>query len=184
MMYDLPKSLQIGGVEREIRSDFRAILDICCALSDSELNPIEKAVVTLEIFYPDHESIRAADWSEALEKCLNFIEHGTNPQKNSTKLVDWEQDFPYIIGSINRTAGYEVRAVPYLHWWTFLSYFHAIGEGQFSTIVSIRDKLRRGKPLEKYEKEYYRENKSKVDLKKRYSAEEIAEREALEKMLS
>lgn len=173
MMYDLPKSLQIGGVEREIRSDFRAILDICCALSDSELNPIEKAVVTLEIFYPDHESIRAADWSEALEKCLNFIEHGTNPQKNSTKLVDWEQDFPYIIGSINRTAGYEVRAVPYLHWWTFLSLYQEMSsECTFVQILQVREKLARGKKLEKEEREWYKRNRKIIDLRSKYTAQD------------
>ena len=97
--------------------------------------------------------------------------------------MDWNQDAKEIVADVNKVAGQEIRAMPYLHWWTFLSYFHAIGEGQFSTIVSIRDKMRKGKQLEKWEKEFYRDNKSKVDLKKRYSAEEIAEREALEKLL-
>ena len=71
----------------------------------------------------------------------------------------------------------------FLHWWTFMAYFHAIGEGQLSTLVSIRDKLRRGKKLEKWEQEYYRKNKDKVDLKKHYSAEELAEQERLKKLL-
>lgn len=52
-----------------------------------------------------------------------------------------------------------------------------------STLVSIRDKLRRGKKLEKWEQEYYRKNKDRVDLKKRYSAEELAEQERLNKLL-
>lgn len=173
MMYDLPKSLQIGGTEREIRSDFRAILDICCALADEELNAMEKAVVTLDIFYPDYESIPAADWSEALEKCLDFIEHGTNPKKNSVKLVDWEQDFPYIIGSINRTASYEVRAVPYLHWWTFLALYQEMGsECTFSQILQVREKLARGKPLEKAEREWYKRNRHIVDLRKKFTAKD------------
>ena len=44
-------------------------------------------------------------------------------------------------------------------------------------------KLRRGKKLEKWEQEYYRKNKERVDLKKRYSAEELAEQERLKKLL-
>ena len=45
------------------------------------------------------------------------------------------------------------------------------------------DKLRRGKKLEKWEQEYYRKNKDRVDLRKRYSAEELAEQERLKKLL-
>ena len=73
--------------------------------------------------------------------------------------------------------------MPFLHWWTFMADFNAIGEGQLSTMVSIRDKLRRGKKLEKWEQEFYRKNKDRVDLKQRYSAEELAEQERLKKLL-
>lgn len=73
--------------------------------------------------------------------------------------------------------------MPFLHWWTFLAYFNAIGEEQLSTLISIRDKLNRGKKLEKWEQEYYRENKERMDLKKRYSADELAEQERLKKLL-
>ena len=50
-----------------------------------------------------------------------------------------------IIADINKVAGTEVRSLSFLHWWTFLSFFHAIGEGQLSTLISIREKLRTGK---------------------------------------
>ena len=39
---------------------------------------------------------------------------------------------------------------------------------------SIRNKKRRGKKLEKWEEEYYNENKDRIDFKKTYSAEEKA----------
>ena len=97
--------------------------------------------------------------------------------------MDWEQDAHAIIADVNKVAGCEVRSLPYLHWWTFLSYFQAIGEGQLSTLVSIRDKIRRGKKLEKWEQDYYRENKNRIDFKKKYSAEDIAEQERLKKLL-
>ena len=47
MMYDLPKRLEVGGKEYDIRSDYRAVLDICTALFDPELSAQEKALVTL-----------------------------------------------------------------------------------------------------------------------------------------
>ena len=52
MMYDLPKSLTVCGSEYEIRSDYRAVLDICAALSDTELDDQEKAIIALDIMYP------------------------------------------------------------------------------------------------------------------------------------
>lgn len=54
---------------------------------------------------------------------------------------------------------------------------------QLSTLVSIRDKLRRGKKLEKWEQEFYRENKDRVDLKTKYTPDELAEQERLKKLL-
>ena len=84
---------------------------------------------------------------------------------------------------MNKAAGQEIRALPFLHWWTFLSWFHAIGQGQLSTVVSIRDKLAHGKKLEDWEKTFYRENKGKVELKKRYSQQELQTRQQLELLL-
>ena len=42
MRYDLPRSLEVDGEEREIRSDFRPVLDIITALNDLELTEREK----------------------------------------------------------------------------------------------------------------------------------------------
>ena len=49
MMYALPTSLEVRGTEYEIRSDYRAALDICAALSDPELDNQEKALAALII---------------------------------------------------------------------------------------------------------------------------------------
>ena len=52
MEYTLPKTVIVGGREYSIRSDYRAILDICEALTDPELSSEEKSAVVLYIFYP------------------------------------------------------------------------------------------------------------------------------------
>mgnify|MGYP000137836075 CR=1 FL=1 len=76
-----------------------------------------------------------------------------------------------------------VRALPELRGWAWRAWFNGIGEGQLSTLLGVRDKLRRGKKLEKWEQEYYRANKARVELKRRYSAEELSEQERLKKIL-
>ena len=108
-----------------------------------------------------------------MKKGLWFLNGGEpQPQKAAPKLMDWDQDFAIIIPAINRVAGTEVRDLPTLHWWTFLGYYQEIGgDCTFAQVVSIRDKLRRGK-LEKVEREYYERNRHLVDLKQKLTADE------------
>ena len=74
------------------------------------------------------------------------------------KVIDWEQDAPMICSAVNKVAGKEIRAEEYIHWWTFMGYYMAIGESALSTVVGIRHKILKGKKLEKYEQEFKREN--------------------------
>ena len=74
------------------------------------------------------------------------------------KLIDWEQDEQMIVSAVNRVATTEIRALPYLHWFTFMGYYQAVGKSTLSTVVEIRSKLKKGKKLEKYEKEFKNEN--------------------------
>jgi hypothetical protein len=174
MMYELPKSLEVCGIDYEIRSDFRAVLDICTALSDVELTDQEKAIVTLSILYPDFESMPIEHYEEALKRCFWFINCGgdEDQSRKAPKLMDWEQDFQYIVAPVNRVIGTEIRALDYLHWWSFISAYYEIGDCTFAMIVRIRDKKARGKPLDKQESEWYRQNRQRVDLKQTFSQAE------------
>lgn len=177
----LPESTQIGGVAYTLNTDYRDILEIMGYLDDPDTPEYLRWQIAIALFYEG--DIPVEHQQEAMEYLASFISCGDTDSKPGPKLLDWEQDAQAIVADVNKVAGTEVRALPYLHWWTFLSYFYAIGEGQLSTLISIRDKLRRGKKLEKWEKEYYRENKTRVDLRKKYSAEDMAEQERLKKML-
>jgi hypothetical protein len=102
-MYDLPTSVTVGGVEYEIRSDYRAVLDICTALSDPELSDQERALVALEIFYPALEDMPPSHYEEAIKKCFWFVSCGDENKENSgPRLVDWEKDFKFIAAPVNR----------------------------------------------------------------------------------
>ena len=178
MNYGLPTTATVGGKEYEIRSDWRAILDIITALGDYDLTEQEKAYISLTIFYPDFEDIPKEDYDDALMQLYSFIAVGESEEelKNEVKrprLVDWEQDFPLLISAVNKAAGCEIRALEYLHWWTFISYYNEIsGECTFSYVVGLRDKKARGKSLTKEEREWYNRNRKLVDIKVRYSEAE------------
>ena len=169
----LPTRMEVGGVEYEIETDYRAILDICAAISDPELTGQEQSAVALEIFYPDIEAMPPVDYQEALDRLLWFLNGGDTPEdRKMPKLVDWEQDFTYIVAPINRVTGQEVRAVEYMHWWTFLLAYYEIGDCTFAQIVRIRDLRARGKPLDKTDQDWYNRNRRLVDFKRKYTEQD------------
>lgn len=181
MMYGLPKSLAVCGKEYEIRSDFREILDIIEILNDEELAESERAFVTLLFFYTEFDDMPPEDYQEALEQCFWFLNGGKHEMaedRNPPRLMDWQQDFPYIIAPVNRVIGHEIRADAYLHWWTFLSAYMEIGECTFAQIVHIREAKSRGRKLDASDQEWYRRNRELVDLKTKYTS---AEEELLKK---
>lgn len=173
-VWDLPKSLEVNGKEYDIRSDFRAILDIINVFTDPNYEVDEKWIVCLTILYVDFDDLPSADYEEAMKKASWFIDCGNEEEKDTKKppLMDWVQDAPVIIPSINRVLGYECRAKEYVHWWTFVGAYMEIGESLFSQVISIRSKQQKGKPLDKYEKEFLVENKDLVILKNRLTDEE------------
>ena len=171
MNYYLPKTVIVGGESLQIRYDFRVILEILEMLGDPELDAADKAEALITMFYVEPERLKNA--KEAVEQCYNFIDMGEQNNTKSPRLVDWEQDFQLLIGQINKVAGCEIRALDYLHWWTFISYYNEIdGESTFARVVAIRDKKARGKSLDKDERSFYNRNRSMIDLKTRYSDKE------------
>lgn len=178
----LPQQAVFGGVIYPIHSDYRDVLEIFSYFEDPDLPDSLKWQIALALFYEGE--IPGEYLQKALEFLAEFLKGGRqSPEKPRPKLLDWEQDGAVIIAEVNKVAQQEIRALPYVHWWTFLSWFHGIGEGQLSMLVGIREKLRKGKKLEPHERDYYREHRAQVVLKTRYSREELEQRQALEKLL-
>lgn len=177
----LPKSLEVDGEVYPIRSDFRTALLIFEAFNDVELNAAEKVRVCLECLYKKPPE----NLEQAYEKALWFLDGGDIPKsKVSKKTFDWKQDESLIFSAVNKSAGFETRAVKYLHWWTFLGYFCEIGDGLFSQVLNIRNKKAKGKKLEKWEQEFYKEHKELITLKQVYTEEEKTEIDRLNNLLA
>ena len=151
--WNLPRSVQVDGRDWAVNADFRDVLDVIGWLDGAEgedLLPEERWYVALALFSREFDA-----------------------------MPEWQQDAPLIAAGVNRAAGCEVRALPFVHWWSFLGWFSAIGEGPLATVVAIRDKLRRGKKLEAWELSYYRAHRDQVDLRPARSAAEQAEHDRL-----
>lgn len=166
-MYEIPTKINLNGEEFQIRNngDYRMVLDCFGALQDTELPIQNRLFVSLIIFYEDINSLedimKLPDVEKAVSEMYNFFNCGqaqSMGKKVNHKLVDWEEDSQLICSAINAVANTEIRSVPYIHWWTFMGYYSAIGESLFARVVTIRDKIVKGKKLEKHEKEFKQSN--------------------------
>lgn len=166
-MFEIPISLQIGEEQLNItnKGDYRMVLDCFTALNDVELTKEERVYTALIIFYEDFNSLEDLmhypQLNRAVEKMYWFFNCGDDKGVGANKhhkLIDWEGDSQLIASAINRVANTEVRLAPYIHWWTFMGYYLAIGESPLATIVGIRSKIMEGKKLEKHEKKFKNDN--------------------------
>ena len=167
-MYELPTTVDIDGNVFHIRrkGDFRVILDCFAALQDDELDKEYKILTAIIIFYEEFDSLEDTNkYGEFLEKLtlemFKFINCGQDNQRGAASeisLINWEDDSQIICAAVNNVAKQEVRILEYLHWWTFLGYYMSVGQSVLSTVVSIRDKVYRGKKLDKWEKDFKKEN--------------------------
>lgn len=175
--YDLPISVEIDGQQFKIREncDYRIVLRCIAALNDKDLEDDQKVMCAIIIFYEDYD--RITDYQKAAEEMFRIISYDDqdNGETHKPQLMNWEKDFHQIAPPISRVVGYDVRTPgKYTHWWTFIGGYMEIGECTFATIVSIRAKKQKGKKLEKWEEEFYREHYDQINLPTKFTEEEKA----------
>ena len=174
MNFGLPTTLTVNGREEPIRYEYTAVLDAIAAMNDPDLEKEEKVLSCLYIIYENFDSFRKEDYAPAFEAASEFMNNGLDDddRRTSVRMIDFEQDYKIMVPAVNRIAGREIRSCDDIHWWTFLGWFMEIGECTYSTVLSIRRKRKEGKPLEKWEQEFYAKNKRMVDIQPRLTEEE------------
>lgn len=172
MKYKLKNKVILGQGEYDIRTNYDVVLTIIEVLNDATLTAEEKVLTSLDLFYPDFLHIPSELLSDATTEMLKYIGGKELGNKKMPKLMDWEQDFPYLVGAINRVLGFDIRGTENVSWETFLSAYYEIGDCFFAQIVRIRDLKAKGKLKDKTDKEFYRKNKAIIDIKSRYSQAE------------
>ena len=180
--WELPRQTVIGGRTYDLHTDYREILEVFSWLQNEAYPEFLRWRIALTLFF--EQEIPDEVYPEAAAYFCWFVGGGRQESDDpGPKLLDWQQDAQEILSGVNRVAGQEVRNLPYVHWWTFLGWFHAIEEGAFSTLVGIRSKLAKGLALDPWETVFYRENRHRVNLKSRYSRRELEQQQALQQLL-
>ena len=167
-MYTLPTSVKVKDREFTITNngDFRMVLDCFKALGDAEMSEDYRVITCLLIFYNEfHEMLdisEAKDYVEELVKEMYKFFNCGQPEdvgaKTSKPVIDWDKDSQIVCAAVNNVAKTEIRSLPSLHWWTFMGYYLSVGESVLSTVVGIRNKINEGKKLEKWEKDFKKDN--------------------------
>lgn len=166
-MYTIPTSITIEDKSFAIRDkgDYRVVLDCFSALNDTELTEQERTIACLIIFYEDLNTIEDVnnlpDITAAIKEMYRFFNCGEDESvgaKFNHRLIDWDKDAQMVSSAINKVANKEIRLEPYIHWWTFMGYYTAVGDSLLSQVVSIRHKILSNKKLEKYEQQFKRDN--------------------------
>lgn len=167
MMFEIPSCLVVGEKQLNIRNkgDYRMVLDCFIALNDVKLSKEERVYSALIIFYEEFDSIEDLMHfpylNEAVKQMYWFFNCGDDKGVGANrhrKLIDWQGDSQLIASAVNKVANTEIRLTPYIHWWTFMGYYLAIGESPLATIVGIRSKVMEGKKLEKHEQKFKNDN--------------------------
>lgn len=174
-----PTKLYFDNRWYKIRYDMWSILDIIKCLNDYDLNDKERTIISLQIFYYDINKIR--DYETAIEKMSWFIDCGNDYKAKDIgtqkKTMDWEQDFNLIKAPVNRILGYDIGSKN-IHWWTFISAYMEIFSNEnnlFANVLNIRQKINKGKKLEKHERQFYNENREIIELKNKLTPAQIEE---------
>lgn len=156
----LPTAIKIKGVNYKIRTDYRDILRIVLAFNDDDLTDREKIYVCLKQLYIDLDTMPTEHIEEAYKAAVSFIDCNMEKDKKAKpRLINWEKDEPLIFPAINKVAGFEVRGVEYMHWWTFMGYFQGIDNNDtWGFVLTIRQKQAKHKKLEKHEQAFFTAN--------------------------
>lgn len=171
-MYELPTSITVNGIQHPIRNqgDYRMVLDCFTALNDETISKNERIVACLCIFLEEITDIsqiyELPDLEKVSKEVMKFLNCGSddNEKQQPFRVIDWEKDETLICSAINKIAGKEIRTEPYIHWWTFMGYYVAIGESALATVVSIRYKKARNEKLEKHERKFINDNPQYFNL--------------------
>ncbi len=190
----LPISVTVNNKEYPIRNkcDFRIVIQTLQCINDKDLDKENQVKCALYNFYQEiydkinlNEDIPNAitEWEitkldialcDEMMNIINIYENVDDSEPQKPKVLDWEHDYNEITSAVSAVVGYSVRDKNnYTHWFDFIGAFNNIRpECSWANIISVRLKKMKGKKLEKYEQEFYNENRKKINLPVDISSEE------------
>lgn len=131
---ELPRSIRIKGKDYDVNWGFRTAILYEMMMLDNEVEPEEKPLYALRLFYP----VIPDDWQEALEGIQWFYRCGEeertgkkkrrNVQTEQERIYSFDHDAPYIYSAFLGQYSIDLNEVKELHWWKFKALFQGLNE--------------------------------------------------------
>ncbi|WP_404988097.1 bacteriophage Gp15 family protein [Clostridium culturomicium] len=166
----VPTSVDIGGEDYEINSDFRTSILFELLMQDEGLSDEEKIIQALELYYP----VIPQNLNEAVEQMLWFYRcdkevrefKGKGTGKSSSQIYSFEYDDDYIYSAYLDQYGIDLQDIEYLHWWKFKAMFKALKEDNMIVKIMGYRSMDISKIKDKEQKEYYTKMKKLYEIPK------------------
>lgn len=188
LLNKLPQSVNIGGFEVQINSNFKTSINFEELLNKYDLDKEEEQREFynegLRLYYPllskNFNSLKVEEKilfnhivdnsSEAINKMLWFYKCGKEFKENkegksAVDIYSFEHDAETIYSAFLDQYGIDLQEIDYLHWWKFKALFRALkDDNEISKIMSIR--AMDINSLSKEQKEHYRKLKKIYEIPK------------------
>lgn len=180
----VPESVEIDGIEYEIRTDFRISILFEMMMQDEELSNEEKILKALELYYP----IIPDNVEEAIDKIKWFYRCGKDIVKSnneshgeSVKIYDYEYDDDYIYSAFLSQYNVDLQDIKHLHWWKFKAMFKSLNEDNKIVKIMQYRSIDLSEIKDKEQNAYYRKMKKLYKIPR--STGEVEKIRAIEEAL-
>ena len=186
---ELPDAVEVSGKHYAINTDFRSSIDFAIVLHDNNIDPLERIVRGLDIYYtaemPD-------DKGKAYAACIGFYRCGEEieeaeeegeAQKRKApeikrpprkRVLDYEQDARYIFAAFMGQYRMDLSEIDYLHWWKFKAMMDGLNDSQMIVKIMGYRGADLGKIKNKQEKDRIRRLQLIFSIKEDYTPEQMA----------
>jgi hypothetical protein len=134
------KTVEVGGTEYEIQTDYRQALAYFRALEDQDADQTEKTLLGLRLFFGDKiQRGHVEGLSEALRWFLNCGQPESKPSQEE-KVFDLLEDSGRIYAAFLQVYQINLRKVR-MHWWIFCELLEGLPSGtHLANVIDIRSR--------------------------------------------
>ena len=173
----LPLSVELGGEEYPINTDFRYWILFEQMMQDRKLDDFQKMTQAMDLFF-GNDGDPECDLQEAMDAILWFYScgkmdgNGKGGRSNKRQeIYDYEADEDYIFAAFLDQYGIDLT-IDRLHWWKFRALFKALkSDNEIVKIMGYRA-MEISADMPKEQQKFYREMKELYRLEDGRTAEE------------
>ncbi len=173
----LPLSVELGGEEYPINTDFRYWILFEQMMQDREIDDFQKMAQAIDLFFGNDSNLEC-DFQEIMDAILWFYSCGKSESNGKSKgankrqeIYDYETDEDYIFAAFLDQYGIDLTT-DRLHWWKFRALFKSLkSDNEIVKIMGYRA-MEISSDMPKEQQKFYREMKELYRLEDGRTAEE------------